>query len=104
VETSKFVGHLAKASESNGPGMQRLAASLTAVQPEVRQAFAQYVTVAYQRSLLRRGVPPEPLATANHASAATSDATTSRLSAPPAAPSVYLEPVSPRRREAVYRR
>ena len=103
VETSKFVGQVSKASESNGPGMQRLAANLTTVDPAVRQAFAQYAEVVYQRGLLRRGVPPEPLNTASQASAITGDSATNQL-APATGPSATLEPIAPRRREAAFRR
>jgi hypothetical protein len=40
LQTVAFVGSLSKTAEVNGPGMQRLAARLTAVQPEVRTQFA----------------------------------------------------------------
>jgi hypothetical protein len=103
VETSKFVGQVSKASESNGPGMQRLAANLTAVDPAVRQAFSQHADVVYQRGILRRGVPLEPLSAVGQASAAAGDNATYQL-APSIGPSAFLEPVAPRRREAAFRR
>ena len=103
VETLKFVGQVSKASENNGPGVQRLAANLTAVDPAVRQAFAQYADVVYQRGLLRRGVPPEPLSTTSQPSAAANDSASDQL-APSTGLNAYLEPVTPRRREAVFRR
>ena len=103
VETSKFVGQVSKASENNGPGMQRLAANLTAVDPAVRQSFAQYADIVYQRGLLRRGVSAEPLGSASQPSAAANESATHDL-LPSSGHSAALEPVAPRRREAAFRR
>ncbi len=61
-ESVKFVGQVSQAAEMNGPGMQRLASHLRNVQPEVRDAFAKHIELAYQRAVLRRGDPAVPLA------------------------------------------
>lgn len=53
VESSKFMGQVAAASETNGPGMQRLSERLTNIKPTVRESFAHYAEVAYQRAVLR---------------------------------------------------
>jgi hypothetical protein len=99
IETSKFVSQLSQASESNGPGIQRLAANLTNVEPVVRQAFAQHADVVYQRGLLRQNSPLDPLTAAGsmHGNAAF------RL-APATGPGTQLMPVTPRQHTPAYRR
>ncbi len=62
AESIKFVGQVSHAAELNGPGMQRVAANLQNVQPEVRESFSQHVNIAYQRAVLRTGDPAGPLA------------------------------------------
>jgi hypothetical protein len=99
IETSKFVSQLSQAAESNGPGMQRLAANLAGVQPVVRQAFAQYADVVYQRSLLRQSSPLDPLTAAGSANGEAAY----RL-APLADPSAQLAPVTPRQHAPAFRR
>jgi len=53
IESTKFVGQVQQAAEMNAPGVQRLAAKLTAVGPFVRDQFAQYARAAGQRAVLR---------------------------------------------------
>jgi len=103
VETSKFVGQVSKASENNGPGMQRLAANLKAVDPAVRQTFAQYADVVYQRNLLRRGASAEPLGAASQPNADANESVTRDL-LPSSGRNATLEPVAPRHTEAAFRR
>ena len=96
AETVKFIGQVSQASEMNGAGVERLAAKLANVNPDVRQTFAQYVEVVYQRSILRTSAEVAPAASVNPASAA------SRTVVPGFAPSSahtspMLEPVPPRR-------
>ncbi len=66
VETTKFVSQISQASQTNGPGMERLAEQLPNVDPAVRRAFSQHTEVAYQRALMRQipERPPRPAATA----------------------------------------
>lgn len=95
TETARFMGQVSQASETNGPGMERLAAKLSNVDPAVRQSFAQYTDVVYQRAVLRRAArAPLP------ASAATYTAP-SGVAQPSAA---AAEPVIPRRRTPIFRR
>jgi hypothetical protein len=54
VESTKFVGQLARASEVNAPGVQRLIGELRNVEPAVRDRFASYAEVAHQRAVLRQ--------------------------------------------------
>jgi hypothetical protein len=58
VESTRFIGQICQASATNGPGMQRLAARLTNVDPTVRQSLSQYAEVVYQRAVLRNGMQP----------------------------------------------
>ena len=99
IETSKFISQLSQASEANGPGMQRLAANLTGIEPVVRQAFAQHAEVVYQRGLLRQPGPLDPLTAAGSANGNA----TYRL-APGTGPSAQLSPVMPRQHAPAYRR
>jgi len=61
-ESVKFVGQVSQAAEQNGPGMQRMAAQLSNVQPAVRESFSQHVNITYQRAVLRNGAAAAPLA------------------------------------------
>ena len=64
TESTKFVGQVNEAAERNGPGMQRLAAKLTTIDPPVREQFSNCAEVVYERAQLR-----------NAAAAAREDAT-----------------------------
>lgn len=98
-ETAQFMGQVSRASETNGPGMGRLAAKLTNIDPAVRQTFADYTDVVYQRAILRRAAQtPLP-------------ASSTRTSVPGRAPSSMvptsatgMETVIPRRRTPIFRR
>ncbi len=41
AESCKFAAKISQTAENNGPGMQRLAAKLPSVEPEVRESFAR---------------------------------------------------------------
>ncbi len=99
VETSKFVSQLSQASEANGPGMQRLAAKLTGIEPTVRQAFAQHAEVVYQRGLLRQANALDPLT----ATSPSNPGATHHV-LPGTSPSAQLSPVMPRQHIPAYRR
>ncbi|MBN01517.1 MAG: hypothetical protein CMJ77_20575 [Planctomycetaceae bacterium] len=47
VESTKFLERISRTSESNGPGMQRLAARLDQVDADVKQRFAELATDVY---------------------------------------------------------
>jgi hypothetical protein len=53
-ESSIFVGRVSQAAESNGPGMQRLAAKLKNVTPERRTEFADVAAAVSQRATMRQ--------------------------------------------------
>jgi hypothetical protein len=50
AESCKFAAKVSQTAEQNGPGMQRLADKLTAVQPEVRDEFARVSSAVHQRA------------------------------------------------------
>jgi hypothetical protein len=102
VETAKFVSQLSLASESNGPGVQRLAANLTGVDPQVREAFARHAEAVYQRGLLRQGSPLDPLSAAEPLGNVSSGANQGWTAANE--PNTLLEPVTPREHRPSYRR
>jgi hypothetical protein len=54
IETANFVTKLSRTTESNGPGVQRLAARLTDLDPAVRKAFSQHADNVYRRAQKRR--------------------------------------------------
>ncbi len=65
VETAKFLSQVSRASQTNGPGMERMAGQLPNVEPAVQRTFAQYTDVVYQRALMRqpsRAIPPSATA------------------------------------------
>jgi hypothetical protein len=112
-ESIRFVGQVSQAAELNGPGMQRVAANLQNVQPEVRESFSQHVNIAYQRAVLRKGEPAVPLASSVRERqtdggtgpevAESPEEQESELNAPSAAPSAQSE--SPGlRRKPMFRR
>jgi hypothetical protein len=49
AESCKFAAKISQTAESNGPGMQRLAAKLTSVGPEVREDFARVSLGVHER-------------------------------------------------------
>ena len=53
AESCKFAAKVSQTAEQNGPGMQRLADKLTAVQPEVREEFARVSSAVQQRAAAR---------------------------------------------------
>jgi len=53
VQTAGFISKIHKSAEANGPGMERLAASLDNVVPPVRTHFAQLISTVSQRHALR---------------------------------------------------
>jgi hypothetical protein len=59
VETAAFLGKISQAAEENGPGVQRLAAKLGNVDPEVRDGFSNLAVAIGHRAALRE---VEPLA------------------------------------------
>ena len=65
-ESAIFVGRISQAAEDNGPGMQRLAAKLKQVAPEVRTQFAEVSAIVSQRAAMRQanevGFPPQSTA------------------------------------------
>lgn len=99
TETAQFVGQVSRASETNGPGMERLAAKLTKLDPAVRKSFADYTDVVYQRAVLRRAVQVPSPATTPRAIAPVGS--TSAVAHPSAA---ALEPMMPRHRTPIFRR
>jgi len=60
VESTKFLERIARTSEENGPGMQRLAQRLDKVQPDVRTRFAELATEVYQNAQQRVAVVEKP--------------------------------------------
>lgn len=110
AESLKFVGQVSQAAETNGPGMQRVAANLQNVEPEVRESFSQHVNIAYQRAVLRKGDPAMPLASSvsrrptgpiidrRAEPAAPAETQESELTAPAAVPSAQPDPSNPRRK------
>ncbi|MBC8873161.1 MAG: hypothetical protein H8E44_27320 [Planctomycetes bacterium] len=102
TETTQFVGQVSRASEANGPGVERLAAKLTNIDPAVRQTFADYAEVVYQRAILRRaaGAVSLPASNANVGSPRGE----SPVYVSSDASSATLEPVTPRRRTPIFRR
>lgn len=107
-ESVKFVGQVSQAAELNGPGMQRVATQLSNIQPAVRESFSQHVNLAYQRAVLRNGVPAAPLASTattfptDPAAETTTEtgvsweADESDSNPPAAVPSAHLDPGGPR--------
>ncbi len=57
-----FLSRISKTAEANGPGIQRLAARLTKVQPQVRQRFAQ-LTAAVSKKAAEADPVPQPVTT-----------------------------------------
>ncbi|HTN76064.1 MAG TPA: hypothetical protein VL096_12485 [Pirellulaceae bacterium] len=55
-ESASFVGRVSQAAEANGPGVQRLAAKLKNVSPEVRDQFADVAGLVNARAIQRLGV------------------------------------------------
>ncbi len=53
VESIKFLERIARTSEENGPGMQRLAQRLDKVDPDVRTRFAELTTDVFQNAQQR---------------------------------------------------
>jgi hypothetical protein len=58
-ESALFVSRVSQAAESNGPGMQRLAAKLTSIAPEVRSEFAEVAATVSQRAMARQAAAQE---------------------------------------------
>lgn len=99
TETAQFMGQVSRASETNGPGMERLAAKLTNIDPAVRKSFAEHTEVVYQRAILRRAAQtPLPMSAPR---ATAPDAVDSVVAQPSSA---VLEPIMPRRRTPIFRR
>lgn len=96
TESVRFLGQVSQAAELNGPGMQRLAAHLRNVPPDVRESFARHVEVAYQRAVLRKADPAVPLAssTTQLTVEPTADAA-EEFEPSAAAPSAQLHPTQP---------
>jgi hypothetical protein len=103
VETAKFVSQLSQASEKNGPGVQRLAANLTGIDPQVRDAFARYTDIVYQRGVLRQNESSDPL-TAAGASTAGGGSAGGYDQQGADQPSALLQPVTPRAHAPQFRR
>jgi hypothetical protein len=66
TESAAFLGKVSQAAEQNGPGVQRLAATLGNVDPAVRERFSELAATVGHRAALRS---VEPLAMENQASA-----------------------------------
>jgi hypothetical protein len=66
TESAAFLGKVSRAAEQNGPGVQRLAATLSNVDPAVRERFSDLAVTIGHRAALRS---VEPLAMENKASA-----------------------------------
>ncbi len=109
AESIKFVGQVSHAAELNGPGMQRVAANLQNVQPEVRESFSQHVNIAYQRAVLRKGDPAGPLASVGERQPALDTGTDAEFAegleeqdddeeTPAAMPGASSDPSGPRRK------
>jgi len=103
AETMKFVGQVSQASEVNGAGVERLAAKLQNVNPDIRQTFAEHIEVVYQRSILRSATGAAPAATVNPASTVPGTVMPGYAS-PSAHTSAISEPIPPRRRTPIFRR
>jgi hypothetical protein len=56
AESCKFAAKISQTAETNGPGMQRLAAKLTSVEPDVRDDFAR-VSAGVQARMTGRPTP-----------------------------------------------
>lgn len=103
VETVKFIGQVSQASELNGAGVERLAARLQNVNPDVRQTFSQHVEVVYQRSILRASAGVAPTTPGNPASVA--PGTVAPVGASLSThTSAIVEPLPLRRRTPIFRR
>ncbi len=57
IQTAGFVSKIHKSAEANGPGMERLAASLDKVLPPIRANFGKMINTVNQRYALRT-LPP----------------------------------------------
>lgn len=55
AESTRFLGQVSQASETNGAGMQLLATRLANVDAPIRQTFAQHAEAVYHRAVLRSG-------------------------------------------------
>jgi hypothetical protein len=64
VESAAFLGKISQAAAANGPGVQRLAASLVRVDPEVRSQFSDLAGAIGDRAALRAASTPTPMAPA----------------------------------------
>lgn len=53
-ESTRFLGQVSQVCESNGPGVQQLCARLTAVDPAVRDRFAQLATRVNEEAAMRQ--------------------------------------------------
>jgi hypothetical protein len=53
LETARFIGQLSHVAETNGPGVQRLATRLNAIEPGVRNRFVHVASNVYQRATVR---------------------------------------------------
>jgi hypothetical protein len=53
TESATFVGRVSQAAEANGPGMQRLAAKLKNVAPEIRSQFSEISGLVSERATAR---------------------------------------------------
>ena len=60
VETAGFIGKLSETAEENPGGMQRLAARLTGLDPQVREQFAQNAAAIGRRAAQRPTANAEP--------------------------------------------
>jgi len=103
AETVKFVGQVSQASEMNGAGVERLAAKLANVNPDVRQSFAQHVEAVYQRAILRAATGVAPAVSINPASAAPGTVAPG-FTPSSARTSAMSEPVPLRRWTPIFRR
>jgi hypothetical protein len=59
-ESANFVGRVSEAAENNGPGMQRLAAKLVRIPPDVRTQFAEVSAVVSERAELKQQLAQRP--------------------------------------------
>lgn len=69
VETAGFIGKLSDTAEENPAGMQRLAARLTGLDPQVREQFAQNAAEIGRRAEQRQDATVQQRPTANIESA-----------------------------------
>lgn len=56
IETANFVTKLGRTTESNGPGVQRLAVQLTDLEPTVRQQFHDMAGAVYKKAQTSRAL------------------------------------------------